>query len=208
MDGSLMAVTPNYSWPVPVNTDYVKDGAEAIKDLGDAIDATVFGLPAPASGLTLVSATTIGTAVSSVSVNDVFSATYDNYRILLTSTGSPAAELRLRYRVSGADNTVANYDNQNLYASATTITAARTSLQTSTTVGSTGNNFQTPFAVDIFNPFIAKTTLHMSNNSQNGDVLFFVGGRFSPTTSFTGFTIFPASGTITGGDIRVYGYQN
>jgi len=42
MDGSLMAVTPNYSWPVPVDTDYVKDGAEAIKDLGDAIDATVF----------------------------------------------------------------------------------------------------------------------------------------------------------------------
>jgi hypothetical protein len=39
-----MAVTPNYSWPVPVNTDLVKDGADAIKDLGDAIDATVFGL--------------------------------------------------------------------------------------------------------------------------------------------------------------------
>ena len=43
-----MAVTPNYSWPVPVNTDLVKDGAEAIKDLGDAIDATVFGLPSGA----------------------------------------------------------------------------------------------------------------------------------------------------------------
>ena len=36
-----MAVTPNYSWPVPVNTDLVKDGAVAIKDLGDAVDATL-----------------------------------------------------------------------------------------------------------------------------------------------------------------------
>jgi hypothetical protein len=39
-----MAVTPNYGWPVPVATDYVKDGYAAIADLGDAIDATVFGL--------------------------------------------------------------------------------------------------------------------------------------------------------------------
>jgi hypothetical protein len=61
-----MAVTPNYSWPVPVATDLVKDGYAAIADLGDAIDATVFGLPS--SGMTLISTTTIGTAVSSVNV--------------------------------------------------------------------------------------------------------------------------------------------
>jgi hypothetical protein len=40
-----MAVTPNYSWPTPDNTDLVRDGAEAIRDLGDAIDATVFSIP-------------------------------------------------------------------------------------------------------------------------------------------------------------------
>ena len=40
-----MAVTPNYSWPVPVNTDYVKDGAEAIKDLGDAVDGSLAYMP-------------------------------------------------------------------------------------------------------------------------------------------------------------------
>ena len=36
-----MAVTPNYSWPVPVNTDLVKDGAVAIETLGDAIDSSM-----------------------------------------------------------------------------------------------------------------------------------------------------------------------
>jgi hypothetical protein len=35
-----MATTPNYGWPIPVATDYVKDGYANIADLGDAIDAT------------------------------------------------------------------------------------------------------------------------------------------------------------------------
>ena len=41
----MATTTPNYGWPVPTSTDYVKDGATAIEALGDAIDATVFGLP-------------------------------------------------------------------------------------------------------------------------------------------------------------------
>jgi hypothetical protein len=40
----MATTTPNYGWPVPTDTDYVKDGAAAIEALGDAIDATVFGL--------------------------------------------------------------------------------------------------------------------------------------------------------------------
>lgn len=36
-----MANSPYYSWPEPNNTDYVKDGAQAIRDLGDAIDTTL-----------------------------------------------------------------------------------------------------------------------------------------------------------------------
>lgn len=43
-----MATTPNYSWPTPDNTDLVRDGAEAIRDLGNAIDATLNGLPSAA----------------------------------------------------------------------------------------------------------------------------------------------------------------
>jgi hypothetical protein len=40
----MATTTPNYGWPVPTSTDLVKDGATAIEDLGDAIDATVFTL--------------------------------------------------------------------------------------------------------------------------------------------------------------------
>ena len=37
----MPTTTPINAWPVPVSTDLVKDGAEAIEDLGDAIDASV-----------------------------------------------------------------------------------------------------------------------------------------------------------------------
>ena len=78
----MATVTPNYSWPVPTSTDLVKDGATAIEALGDAIDATVFGLPAGA--LVLVKTQVIGTTVSSVNVTSAFSTTYDNYKITIT----------------------------------------------------------------------------------------------------------------------------
>jgi hypothetical protein len=35
-----MPTTPNYGWPTPADADYVKDGALAMRDLGNAADAT------------------------------------------------------------------------------------------------------------------------------------------------------------------------
>ena len=36
-----MANSPTYGWEEPDNNDYVKDGALAMRTLGDAIDSTV-----------------------------------------------------------------------------------------------------------------------------------------------------------------------
>ena len=35
-----MATTTNYGWPTPNDTDLVKNGANAIRTLGSAIDTT------------------------------------------------------------------------------------------------------------------------------------------------------------------------
>jgi hypothetical protein len=62
MAGFIMATTtPNYGWPVPTSTDYVKDGATAIEALGDAIDATVFGLKGIAQVVSTVKTDTFTT---------------------------------------------------------------------------------------------------------------------------------------------------
>jgi hypothetical protein len=67
---------------------------------------------------------------------------------------------------------------------------------------------QTSF--EIINPFKSNTWTHVSvNNFQEpGNVdTYMVSGIQQNTTSFTSFTITPASGTFTGGTISVYGYK-
>ena len=198
-----MAVTPNYSWPVPVNTDYVKDGAEAIKDLGDAIDATVFGLPA--GGLTLISTTTIGTAVSSVIVSGAFSATYDAYKIVITGVVPSAADLislqlgavtseyyqsRITYTYAGVISN--SYDNN---------TAKWTVVARGDIVGGIAGSF------DLLNPFLSRWTFLANATSSITGGAGTVNGLQKSTTSVTAFTLTTNTGTLTGGTISIYGYR-
>ena len=70
---------------------------------------------ATASGLTLISSTTIS-AAATTNVNDVFSATYDNYKIFFNGTASTGSDVAcsLKLRVGGADATT-NYTYQRLH---------------------------------------------------------------------------------------------
>jgi hypothetical protein len=92
-----MATTTNYSWNTPDNTAYVKDGASAIRTLGSSVDTTLFtALGGAYPGLRLVKKQTIGNGVSSVNVTGAFSATYDNYKILISGgVGSTGTDLQL-----------------------------------------------------------------------------------------------------------------
>ena len=202
-----MAVTPNYSWPVPVNTDYVKDGAEAIKDLGDAIDATVFGLPAPTSGLTLIKTQVIGNAVTSVTVSGAFSATYDNYKIMISGGVGSAAigiNLKLGSTTTGYYSSVAagNFANA-------TINNYRNSNATSWVFLSGGTTATLPFDCNLINPFLAKNTLvdFMFIDQIAGGAGGHGAGYLDGIISYTDFTLTPSTGTITGGTISIYGYR-
>ena len=200
-----MAVTPNYSWPVPVNTDYVKDGAEAIKDLGDAIDATVFGLPSGA--LALINTTTV-TAQSTVSFNDVFSATYDNYLILMTLSGGSGVDINYRMTLGGTPNsTASSYVAQRIVVSSTSVNG----LRITENKGFIGNieTVRSVTRLEMFMPFKAEATLVLSQNNTalSGGYVYDTHGSHNQAISYDGITIYPSSGTITG-NIRVYGYQN
>lgn len=39
-----MAISPNYSWSEPDDSSYVKNGALAMRTLGNAIDATTYSI--------------------------------------------------------------------------------------------------------------------------------------------------------------------
>jgi len=188
------------------------DPSSAIRTLGSAIDTSLnTALGTKKAGLVLLNTTSFS-GVSSQSINDVFSATYTNYKILLDTDASDAdIGLSMRMRVSGADNTSNNYRWASGYkdTSAGAISGQSGSGLTSSfrvlAASSVGRCFS---SIDIFNPFTAEETGYVGNYFQIASVGFaqFVAANMSVTTSYTGFTLIPTAGTITG-TVSVYGYN-
>jgi|688.fasta_scaffold608354_2 hypothetical protein len=199
----MATTTPNNGWPVPTSTDLVKDGATAIEALGDAIDATLGIYSAPA--LKLVKSQTIGSAVSSVNVTGAFSTTYKNYKIIVSGGASSVATgLSLAL---GATNT--NYYSSRYYR---TYAGSASSDSNNNTASWLLFGLIAPSGLsvnaELFNPFESAATSFNSQSvimSTTGEMNV-AGGYLNNTTSYTDFTLTPASGTLTGGIIRVYGY--
>jgi hypothetical protein len=179
----------------------------------------VYPAAATNQGLTLINTTSFS-AVTSQSINDVFSATYDNYRIVANILGAGAGgggfANRLRLRVSGADNTASNYR----YAgyglgdpSADNIFKVQSNgLTTSFILEAASSQSYSYKVIDIFSPFKTENTSinyqGMYVESTPKFLNYNMGGVTSVTTSYTGFTIFTAdAGTTIEGRISVYGYN-
>jgi hypothetical protein len=163
---------------------------------------------AAGSGLTLISSTTIGTTVSSVTVTDAFSATYDNY--LITVSGGIASTTVSLNLVLGA--TATGYYSFDIYGNYTSNTvngfATANGVRWTTGVG-TANNLD--MQVFLKNPFLAKTTGILADSAihaTSGDNTSVMRGFLNNTTSYTAFTLGRNTGTLTGGTIRVYGLAN
>jgi hypothetical protein len=196
----MATTTPNYGWPVPTSTDYVKDGATAIEALGDAIDATVFGL---GSGLTLIKTQTIGTTVASVNVTSAFSTTYDNYKIVISGGVASAAD-NLNFKLGAS--TTGYYSTRWGWRLANTAASFVDSNNGSNFIGGAVTTNYINLNCELVNPFLAKYTL-FNANFINETLYASIGGEHRVATSYTDFTITPGSGTLTGGTISVYGYK-
>lgn len=165
---------------------------------------------AAASGLTKITSQSFS-AASTINVNDVFSATYDNYLVLLTGTMTANTNVNLRFRVSGADDSTSNYNIQyNDMTSTTDNVDSQTAQNMSRIANASANEyfasqtiFYRPFATEekFFDAIVTRATtgasIGMGRNLTG----------FDAATSFTGFSLFPGSGTLTG-TVKVYGYQN
>jgi len=149
------------------------------------------------------------TGASSVSLNDVFSTTYKNYKILLDHSASTALNTSIRLRVSNSDNTTANYARQYLVAIGAAVSGGLSTAQTSWALNVPVNN-RASAECTLFNPFASiQTSMQVINQSDyTGSTIIVVDGyAFQATTSFTGFSIIASTGTITG-SVSVYGYKD
>ena len=169
---------------------------------------------ASASGLTLVSSTTISGATSS-SFNNVFTSSYVNYRIIISpfnTGGSGTSDLSFRLRASSTD-TSANYNSQRLYGIGTAAGAGVNVLGTDEVWFNAANPTAADFSfsiLDMLNPQIASPTRFATNSIQydaSGIGLNVVNGYNSASTQFDGFTLISNNGNIAA-TVRIYGYQN
>ena len=162
--------------------------------------------PAAAGGLTLISTTTIGTTVASVTVSSAFSATYENYKITVTGGAGSVQDEQFTLKLgSTTTGYYAGYIGTNYSTGvASPIADNNAGLWTRFGIGRTNGIIAN---IDLLGPNLAKNTYIVG--SQITDSLSRSGsGVLLDTTQYTAFTFTPASGTVTGGTIRVYGYQN
>jgi len=161
--------------------------------------------PSAPGGLVLISTTTVGTTVGSVTVSNCFSATYLNYKIWYNG-GLSSANNDMTMTIGSATanyNMVfagANYSANTFVGAGSASAAGFLYVGATETVGGAYAN------IDLFNPFATANTRLFGANAGSSNAGF-IGGILKDTTSHTGFTFTPASGTLTGGTIRVYGYS-
>lgn len=153
-------------------------------------------------------------AASAVNVNNCFTSAYENYRIVGLITPSAAGNITMRMRLSGTDNSGATaYDIASFAAMSNALSEMVVGTATSA-----GHLVRSDASVDayidytVFRPAVAVNT-KMAGTSVGaksgaaGTTAQLTAMNHQVATAYDGFSILPASGTLTG-NIRVYGYRN
>jgi hypothetical protein len=160
-----------------------------------------------AKGLILLAKDTFTTA-STVSFNNVFSATYKQYKLVINVSSPSNGALVMRLRASGSDNTAANYRRQYVQGNGASIAAGYSSTNTLWfLVG--GNAVEEIIFAEVLYPFQTTNTSMFCNynGASSGNIQIVCQEQdISVTTSYDGFTIFADTGTITG-SVTIYGIE-
>jgi hypothetical protein len=160
-----------------------------------------------APGLVLVKTQAVGSGVSSVTVTNAFSSTYDNYLVTLVG-GTISADGDISMKLGASATGYYAFLNYGDYASNTPLGAARNNQTQFNWVGGGAAGQPAHVHVQVFGPNIAAYTKFLNGTYQSGGGYGTVQGEHRVATAYTDFTLTPGAGTLTGGTIRVYGYRN
>lgn len=147
---------------------------------------------------------TIGTSNTSVTVNNAFSSSYDNYRIVISSIDCSSPDTVVLMTMG---NTTTNYyGNMAYYKVGSGNGDLPRNNENNWYVAITDGESATGCSFDLFAPNKAVRTSYTGGGWGYLSV-FTTAGMVANTTQYTSFTIAPAAGSMTGGTICVYGYN-
>jgi hypothetical protein len=162
-----------------------------------------------ASALTLIKTVSASTA-STLDFSNCFSSTYDNYFLAANYSCTNNGSLLVRWRVSGADDTNAVYQYEYWDAYGTTTGANQALAQTAGWIGPLSSDGRVGITSTIYSPNLLQLTQYATTSNRNissNVAIGMINGTFTNATSFTGMTVYPSAGTITG-TVKLYGYSN
>ena len=197
-----MATTSKMAIPYPASTDFVKNGATDMQAIADQVDAK--------TGLVFIKSQTIGTAVTSVNVTSCFSSSYDNYVVLFSNVAASVASDVWQVKLLSGTTAVTSGVYGNTYYVGNGAAGGLTNAQFSNTahaeVGSKDTSSTNHGKFDVLGPFLAAYT-RFNYFDTDDNYLRWHSSIHRANTSYDGFQFLPSTGTMTGGAIRVYGYN-
>jgi len=156
---------------------------------------------------------TLGSGISSISFNNVFSSTYQNYMITASELkgNGTGSYFGMRMRVNDTDNSSSNYKRVDLQSySTTTATVSyinETRMLSLFSYDYNGNSDWSGLAY-VYGPQSSTaytTVIAISTTGTNQNINSY---NTTVTTSYTGFTLITGGGTVAGGKISIYGIRN
>lgn len=209
----MATTTPNYGWDVPTSSDYVKNGAVAIETLGDDIDASLFSITGGKNvGFVHLNSTNFS-ASSGVAINNIFTSTYQSYKIVISnlSCASSSQTIVLRLRASGTNSTTGYYySGFYSYTPGSVLVFSGAANNPYFEIATANQTHKTGSIFELQNPFLAVATGVQGQRAwwDGSNVSSFThNGVHTPTTSYDGFEIAPFGSTMTG-TVSVFGYRS
>ena len=200
-DTDQLLVWDGTAWVMPNKPSQNPDGLELVTT---CTVASTGGTSATVSN----GVVTVGTGNTTVTVSNAFSSTYDNYLITVSggvsSVSADNLGLTMGTTTTGYRNTISGVNTSSAW------TGAYDNNTNIRWIWAGAINVQGVYArIELANPFLALNTFMQTQMLRTGANPHWVAyGTLENTTSYTSFMIQPASGTLTGGKICVYGYRN
>jgi hypothetical protein len=180
--------------------------------------ATALEFAAPSAGLTLL-ATITASASSSIDIEDVFTSTYDNYIILVTSakcSTNSNSFIKVRFKISGTyRDTNYRWFRTTQNSSSTTYNGDSNNSDTEIRCSADNNNGSADsldMVFEINNP--TSTALHkqikwsiIGNNNSGNQYTTGSGINNGTPAALTGVRIQPNAGNFSSGVFRIYGVR-
>jgi hypothetical protein len=213
----MATVTTNYGFDIPQSSDLVKDGATAIATLGQDIDTAMnTALGTKKAGMVLLNTTSFSGVASQALPANTFSATYENYMIVVNLTGVTSdAIVYLKLRSGVTDSSAGYFQGVPAYTVANLLSNfnqnnASTGFYILETDSNSNSHIYTT-VMTLHSPFVSILTTHTMNfvASQNaGTILAGAGGGVhNSAVSYDSANLIASAGNITG-KVSVYGINS